>query len=833
MVGAYQPKERPHPEEEEKMSKKVQSCLVAIDGERAYSQDEVWAYYRLPLNSLEFLSYNDREVLAYHINTGLEGLMITPGASVEGIIYVTSSALDVTDWALRWKAQAAKWNPTEGFEDYVTQMQEHMRQQEYLNKEVFVGIMLGKRNGPTAEENPLKSALGLIQSAADRILGNSDTAVSAEELKHWEEKGRDVSRVMCFGPLEAEPATPDEIALMLKRTLYPAMPSPTIDIKELQTWGEGEIALMRESYIEKGHKFLKITQTDDNGDEMVGYRATLCFSRFPETMNFPESAPWMHSASVLGNQFDIYTRFTLVPAEKIRKTMGRKSDYAKDAARNATAAGGEIPLDVQEKYHAYQQIEHQLDRAPEPWVFARHRVVITAATEEELKDNIAKMIAHYAAMQIKLSWPSGDQMALLLESQPADRVRVPSYVRRQSLSVLGGGMPTANASVGDRVANGKGWIGAYIGETTISTRESVHFSPHAVIARNSTPATLITGAPGGGKSFTAFTLTCQLAMQGTWAIYIDPKADALPIANIKGMGKINMLDLRNGNDGILDPFAIGTDVEDSILLALEVVRILLGGSDNALISVLEPVISEVADNPNPSLYKVVELLLDSSDPETRGVGTRLQLMSRLPFARLCFSPQQSTAIKPEDGLTIVTLLGLDLPSAATLSSEYSYQNRLAMSVMFLLTSFTRQLMMSQDSKQPKAVVIDEAWAVTSTASGKKVVNDIARLGRSLNTALILVSQNAADFADEEMSNSVSTILAFRARAPREIAGVLKLLDVEETVEHRRVVSGLNNGECLMKDSDGRISRVQISDWNQEWKWAFDTNPTTRGEEVLV
>jgi len=45
---------------------------------------------------------------------------------------------------------------------------------------------------------------------------------------------------------------------------------------------------------------------------------------------------------------------------------------------------------------------------------------------------------------------------------------------------------------------------------------------------------------------------------------------------------------------------------------------------------------------------------------------------------------------------------------------------------------------------PKAIFLDEAWAVTSTPEGAKLVPEVSRMGRSRNTALILVSQNAGD-----------------------------------------------------------------------------------------
>jgi DNA helicase HerA-like ATPase len=126
-------------------------------------------------------------------------------------------------------------------------------------------------------------------------------------------------------------------------------------------------------------------------------------------------------------------------------------------------------------------------------------------------------------------------------------------------------------------------------------------------------------------------------------------------------------------------------------------------------------------------------------------------------------------------------------------------------------------------------VIDEAWAVTATASGQKVVEELARMGRSLNVSLVLVSQNAGDFTSSGLVNSISSKFAFRTKTSAEATDVLKLLEVEDSVGNRDMLKGLNNGECLVQDNGGRVSRVQITSWNQDWRLAFDTNPTTKGK----
>lgn len=333
------------------------------------------------------------------------------------------------------------------------------------------------------------------------------------------------------------------------------------------------------------------------------------------------------------------------------------------------------------------------------------------------------------------------------------------------------------------------------------------------------------------NSFLAFTLAYQMAVQGVWTIYIDPKADAKPMGELQGLPNPRVFDLRDGNDGMLDPFSLGENRSESSLLALETLRLLLGGQvseerEEALLNAVEV----VGQSGNPSLSLVVDTLLANTESTgARNLGTVLKTIRELPFARLCFSTTGGDRIRPEDGLTVVTLLGLELPTASTKQEDYSYENRLAVSVMYLLTRYARRLMLSMNKSHPKAICIDEAWAITTTPQGAKLIPEIARMGRSHNTALVLVSQNAGDLMSENVTNSISTKFAYRSTDSKEIANVLDLFGVEQNSVYAQTIRELRNGECLMRDIDGRISTVQIDSWEKTLWETFNTNPETRGK----
>ena len=99
------------------------------------------------------------------------------------------------------------------------------------------------------------------------------------------------------------------------------------------------------------------------------------------------------------------------------------------------------------------------------------------------------------------------------------------------------------------------------------------------------------------------------------------------------------------------------------------------------------------------------------------------------------------------------------------------------------------------------------------------------MGRSRNTALILVSQNAGDLLNEQVTNCLSGVFAFRSTERGEVANVMSLLGVAPSDEHKAVLRSLGNGECIFRDLDDRAGRIGIDLVSEELKDWIDTNPT--------
>src|SRR5262249_4158418 len=254
----------------------------------------------------------------------------------------------------------------------------------------------------------------------------------------------------------------------------------------------------------------------------------------------------------------------------------------------------------------------------------------------------------------------------------------------------------------------------YIGETLGRARSVVHFDPLVAAARNRPTAVAITGEPGGGKTTLALLLMLQLALRGVTVAVIDPKGDAESLVRLlhdRGR-QARLRPVGPAAPGLLDPFSFGDDLAEKRTMATETLRLLLPRMSEARESAMVQAVGAVAAADRPSLGKVVQHLEAAQDPASRNLGAVLGSMSEMRLARLCFSPSGGQGIDAAGWTTVFTLAGLTLPDAAVGRDDYSYEQRLSVALLYLVSQFARRLLNGMDPRLPEANFPGEAWAIT-------------------------------------------------------------------------------------------------------------------------
>src|SRR5947209_2075090 len=227
-------------------------------------------------------------------------------------------------------------------------------------------------------------------------------------------------------------------------------------------------------------------------------------------------------------------------------------------------------------------------------------------------------------------------------------------------------------------------------------------------------------------------------------------------------------------------------------MATERLRLLLPRMSEERESAMIQAVGPVAGTERPSLGKVITYLEQSDDPAWKNTGAVMRAVSEMRLARLCFAPSAGEQVDAEGWTTVFTLAGLTLPDTNTSRDDYSYEQRLSVALLYLVSQFARRLLNGLDRRLPKAIFLDEAWAITSTPQGAKLIPEVSRMGRSRNTALIMVSQNAGDLLNEQVTNCISSVFAFRSTERTEVSDVMALLGVAPSDDPKAGLRSLGN-----------------------------------------
>jgi RecA/RadA recombinase len=775
-----------------------------------------WAYYRVPSVSYEFTTPEEREALATNVTIALAAIRMQDAEVHLRIAHRSFPAVDGAPARHPTRAGGPGWR------EYLEQAYQYVWAKDFWSKEIYIGVRLGQRGVRAQLSGGVFSSLMTGYKMTERGFGISDEAVSPNEITKWTEQAERLGRALAASALAARHATSREIAWLIQHTLMGTMAEPQPSAARRRTWGAGEIEQLFEGQVHNGRTLLRLEHMQGES-----YAAFLSFSRFPDVMSFPEGEPWMHYADSLPFPVEVSARMRLIPPAKASKDVSRRLAHARDMDAHIREAGAEAPIALAEQIAAARMLEHGITKERLPFVYGWHRLIITAPTREMCVRRVEAVTEHYRDIGIDVVNSTGDQFSLLSEALPGDRVRVSSYVQRQPLYTIAGGMPTATVELGDRIADGVGWIGPYIGETLGRARSVVHFDPMLAAARNRPTAIAVTGEPGGGKTTLALLMIYQLALRGATVAVIDPKGDAESLVEYlsKSGRKARILPLGSAAPGLLDPFSFGDDLAEKRTMATETLRLLLPRMSEERESAMIQAVGAVAGGSRPSLGKVVRYLEQAEDPAWKNLGAVMRSVSEMRLARLCFAPAGGQQIDAEGWTTVFTLGGLTLPDTTTARDDYSYEQRLSVALLYLVSQFARRLLNGIERTKPKAIFLDEAWAITSTPEGAKLVPEVSRMGRSRNTALILVSQNAGDLLNEQVTNCLSSVFAFRSSERGEVTNVMSLLGVEPTEEHKAVLRSLGNGECVFRDLDDRAGRIGIDLVSDELRDWIDTNPT--------
>src|SRR5699024_5413109 len=143
-----------------------------------------------------------------------------------------------------------------------------------------------------------------------------------------------------------------------------------------------------------------------------------------------------HHADSLPFPVEMSLRMKLIPPAKASKDVGRKLAHARDMDAHIREAGVEAPIALAEQIDAARMLERGITKERLPFVYGGHRLMVSAATEKLLVQQVAAVIEHYRDSGIDVINSAGDQFSLFSESLPGDRIRLQAYAQRERLGTI-------------------------------------------------------------------------------------------------------------------------------------------------------------------------------------------------------------------------------------------------------------------------------------------------------------------------------------------------------------------------------------------------------------
>lgn len=835
----------------------VERCKARyFDDSVLLSDTDAWTYLRLATVSIDFRTAAQLDRLISDCATALAGL-----GEAELHLKCIRREEDLVPWLEA--LDRSTLNPAPGWPEFLQAQYQHLQDRETLVKAVYLGVHLGHRSSASAHgkieqfvRDVFSPLTRIFKDAEELAVGHEDDVVSAEEIAKWHVSAGKVHRLMARSRYAAVPATASELEWIFRHQMHPDMPLPEARV-DGESWGGGEIIHLVNGEIDnvshpdclvvrqRNHDYRgeaadwrqADAEAESDEDRVLNlkpqqvyetYVATLSISRVPRSYDTEEHGPWIaHSDSPeLPGMLEFDGRYSLHPHRTAAKDVKKQVSRAADQKRHFREAGAEPTVEISDALEEAESLDVEIARNRKSIVKGAGYLVVSARTHEDLHERCEAAIEHYRDIGIDVEWTTDDQLALFMQQFPGDthRVKVKNHQQIGGLEFLAGGLPQATNTLGDE-------SGPYYAQTTGQAAETTRLDPLAAPKANLPGGIALVGQPGGGKTFNALALAYQSALRGITTLYIDPKGDAKGLAELPELGDVSLLELGTGLPGLLDPFTLSESRQRGMLLALDTLTMLLGGQegmDKTDKTVMMRAVRYVAraEEKNPSLSKVMNLLLDGGKPAKDSVdpavhaaervaaeqlGERLRTLSELDLGSLCFGEATAdTEVKiAKNRLTVITLAGLNLPAAQKKFNEYGWSEILGVALMLLVTNFAREAMGLTDTsrRDRRFLIIDEAWAVTTVESGAKLIEECARMGRSRNTALALVSQNAGDLLDERVKNCITTTFVFHSEEDEEIEADLRLLRIKDVEENRARIANLPTGaasQFIMRDMYGRV-----------------------------
>ena len=615
------------------------------------------------------------------------------------------------------------------------------------------------------------------------------------------------------------------------------------------------------------HKGRNLIVTDEDGN--VTYQTFLSMSHMPTDLNLPGDE-WLKPLLDLPFGIEICLSIRTNEFKEAIKTVRSNRQKIEGQDEHAQQSGEVSDEDIEKAYVDTLELEDDIKIYNDPLVDLAVTIALANTNEENLQTMVMRVKQEFERLQFRVQRPASDTLKAFFELIPGSPVNYMSYMHKTSPQVVATSVFPVAIESGDDV----GHFIATAGERG----KYIFVNPANAIRQNRSGGMAILGTLGGGKSVLANTLAYLVTLlDGGRMLVIDPKSerDILWKGYLKEFeGEIGVTKITYTDKGVFDPFVIykpeseawfeahkaeydeipGNAIktyadykEDRRTRAVSLADAMFSEQLNLVDGTkrklaFQEALEHAAKFKKPSMELVIRILAgniperlkrfkkgDKVEEEAQILARELtQLKNTNRLAALIIGDGSEKGLSFSKKINIMQIQGLNIPAPNIAKSDYSVLQKTSATIMIPLGEFAKEFIQEPlYFDTPKAVIFDESWFLKSTAQGALLYSEIARTGRSFFAIPIFIGHSVSDVDEPGIRESLTYLFIFRMATEHEAKASLKMLQLEETKENISIVMSLGNGQCLFKDFNGRVQRIQVELLYENIKKAFETNPEKR------
>jgi hypothetical protein len=671
---------------------------------------------------------------------------------------------------------------------------------------IYLGVRLGKPHQK-----------GIVTIWKDWIEGAAGVKTATISRDDQEQERRMFQQMTSY--LDARRVTERELAHLIRYPAYRGWKQTQAQAPKMRDLQQ---LLLGEYYVHPHH--LCVRQVI-NGQVQERWVRFLALSHLPDQVPYP-GGEWLYQLQHLPFPVDVSIRTKSISNRQAIGRIGKQKRRLGHYLDHTRIEGGQQDVDLERAYEEAAEEESRLIRERDPLLQTTVLFGIAATTKEELEKRSQQFSHHYQNQGIEIVTLPGDQMQAFHEFLPGLHQYIPDYTQTLKPRMLANAMIHGTQQLGDKTGMLIGFTGS---EQAKQLRQPVFLDQARAAQGGSEVDTkslgiLLVGLTGYGKSHAAAQLIYQAMHHlGSKTILIDTKGERTNwLTDLPGCeGNVSLT--RLGGDpkyrGMLDPFTLFSK-DDAPLFAkdflLQLVQVDRQHEWNILI---QEAIQETKETFSPSMTQVLQRI-QQKDPR---LYRALSLYQSFPFAQLIFGngAVNGQPLTIDKALNIIQIDQLRIPPSNKNPRDYDEIEILSKALMTPITGLINQL--TKRDRHFNQIVWEEAWIPLASETGRQAINEGIRMGRYWNAATLLVSQNPSD-VPRELVNNMGIRCVFKTKEEKEVSRALKILELEDTEDHRQTIRGLREGECLMRDVYGRVGKVYWDCLLDDLKRAFDTTP---------